>query len=499
MTVRSRLVLTIIGISLLMAAPAIYAASKLTQLTNLAQEQVTRHAAARVALGTLNTAMAELERYARGYIIDGTEEQRVKLDSSIVVARERLGELETLGYGAAVKNARAQLMTIAESIQNVENFMSSGRKEEATTYFRLVRPLLANEATELTLIGQAIEQQSNDDVNRGLEISTKTNTTTVFALLISAAAVVIIGYWTTYALTTPVRRLRRAMADVAAGQYVVPEDLPYRRQDEIGDLARSFSWMTEHLARLDKMKAEFISIATHELKTPINVIGGYAELVEEGLYGPVSLDQRNALDAIREQTQVLTRLVNQLLDISRLEAGGLHLQMGVVQVETLLESLQRSFTILAQQKNITLRFAVDHTVPQTIQGDSDRLRDQVLGNLLSNALKFTAESGRVMVRAWGTDRALELEVTDSGVGIPKDKVAFIFDKFFQIGEQARSKGAGLGLAIAREVVEAHGGRIWVESEQNVGTTFRITLPVNQPKPRRAAEEPVEAGVADANG
>jgi signal transduction histidine kinase len=289
------------------------------------------------------------------------------------------------------------------------------------------------------------------------------------------------------------------MADVAAGQFVVPDDLPYRRQDEIGDLARSFSWMTEHLARLDKMKAEFISIATHELKTPINVIGGYAELVEEGLYGPVSIDQRNALDAIREQTQVLTRLVNQLLDISRLEAGGLHLQMGIVQVETLLDSLRRSFTILSQQKSLNLRFDVADSVPETIQGDADRLRDQVLGNLLSNSLKFTGENGRVLVRAWGTERALELEVTDSGVGIPKDKVAFIFDKFFQIGEHARSKGAGLGLAIAREVVEAHGGRIWVESEQNVGTTFRISLPVHQPKLRRAAEEPVEAGVGDANG
>jgi nitrogen fixation/metabolism regulation signal transduction histidine kinase len=254
MTVRSRLVLTIIGVSLLMAAPAIYAVSKLNALTALAREQQTTHAQARVALGKLNTAMAELERYARGYIIDGTEDQRVKLDSSIVVAREKMEELEVLGYGEAVKNARAQLMTIAESIQNVENFMTSGRKEEATTYFRLVRPLLENEATELSLIAQAIEQQSRQAVNSGLEISTKTNTTTVFALLISAAAVVIIGYWTTYALTTPVRRLRRAMADVAAGQYVVPEDR-LTVADEIGDLARSFSWMTEHRpARQDESR-----------------------------------------------------------------------------------------------------------------------------------------------------------------------------------------------------------------------------------------------------
>ena len=499
MTVRSRLVLTILGISVLMSFPAIYAVNRLSRLSVLTQRQVNRHAAARVALGKFNTSMAELERYARGYIINGTEDQQAKMLESLDMARGQLDELRGKTPRGTVRYADAQLVAIAQAIENVKTFMNTGRRDEATTYFTRVRPLLDNEQLELAQIARAIEHRSEVDRTEALEIAATTNTTTVIALLICGVAVLIIGYWTTYALTTPVRRLRRAMADVAAGQFVVPDDLPYRRQDEIGDLARSFSWMTEHLARLDKMKAEFISIATHELKTPINVIGGYAELVEEGLYGPVSIDQRNALDAIREQTQVLTRLVNQLLDISRLEAGGLHLHMGQVEVEGLLDSLQRSFTILAQQKNIKLRFGIEDSLPHSIQGDSDRLRDQVLGNLLSNALKFTGEGGRIGVRAWGTDRALELEVSDSGVGIPKDKVAFIFDKFFQIGEHARSKGAGLGLAIAREVVEAHGGRIWVESEQDVGTTFRITLPVNQPKLRRAAEEPVEAGVADGGG
>jgi signal transduction histidine kinase len=491
-----------IVISALMALPAIYAVLQLRQLSFLTQRQVQRHAQARVALGKLNTAMAELERFARGYIIDGTDQQRAELERTLQSAQDQLAQLRNFNYRPkppALVSAEEQLTSIAQSIRNVEYFMQNGRREEATAYFTKVRPLLDNEQMQLQQIGRAIENRSNADRAKAFEIAGTTNKTTIVGLMFCGALVLIIGYWTTYALTTPVRRLRRAMADVAAGQFVVPDDLPYRRQDEIGDLARSFSWMTEHLARLDKMKAEFISIATHELKTPINVIGGYAELVEEGLYGPVSIDQRNALDAIREQTQVLTRLVNQLLDISRLEAGGLHLHMGIVQVEGLLDSLQRSFTILAQQKAITLRFDIEDSVPPAIQGDSDRLRDQVLGNLLSNALKFTGENGRVGVRAWGTERALELEVTDSGVGIPKDKVAFIFDKFFQIGEHARSKGAGLGLAIAREVVEAHGGRIWVESEQDVGTTFRITLPVNQPKLRRVAEEPVEAGVAEGNG
>ncbi len=498
MTVRTRLVLTILGISVLMAGPAIYAANRLRVLTGLARDQVETHAEARSALGRLQTSMAELDQNCRAYIIDPVDLQWNRLVESLKAARAGLADLRSTTYGPEVRRAAAQLVAIEDAIRYVHNYVAAGRLQEASDYFEKVRPLFENEQIELDRVEKAIDERSSEDLQRGVRISTSTTTTTIAALLLCGAAVVIIGYWTTHALTTPVRRLRRAMADVAAGQFVVPEDLPYRRQDEIGDLARSFSWMTEHLSRLDKMKAEFISIATHELKTPINVIGGYAELVEEGLYGPVSLDQRQALQAIREQSTVLTRLVNQLLDISRLEAGGLHLHMGHVHVESLLEALQRSFAILAQQKSITLRFVVENSVPGVIQGDADRLRDQVLSNLLSNALKFTSEGGRVLVRAWGTEHALELEVTDSGVGIPKDKVAFIFDKFFQVGEQARSKGAGLGLAIAREVVEAHGGRIWVESEQNVGTTFRISLPMQQPQQHLPATEQLEQEVASAN-
>jgi len=269
------------------------------------------------------------------------------------------------------------------------------------------------------------------------------------------------------------------MPNVAGRDYVVPENLPYGRHDEIGDLARSFSWMTEHLAKLDKMKAEFISIATHELKTPINVISGYVELVEEGIYGPTTDKQAGALQSVREQTVVLTRLVNQLLDISRLEAGGLNLDMHEVVVRDVFENLERSFAVLAEQKRIQLDFEIDPSLPSSIEGDSDRLRDQVLGNLITNALKFTPEGGHIWIRAWAMEDELCIEVRDSGVGIPAAQLPYIFDKYYQIGQQARAKGAGLGLAIARDVVDAHGGRITVDSAEGVGTTFRITLPLQQ--------------------
>jgi signal transduction histidine kinase len=267
------------------------------------------------------------------------------------------------------------------------------------------------------------------------------------------------------------------MSAVADGRFRIPDDLPYERRDEIGSVSRSFRSMTHRLAELDRMKAEFMSIATHELKTPINVISGYAELLQEHVYGDLNDRQDDALAAVRDQARILTTLVNQLLDISRLEAGGLRVQMREVQLQDFFLRIQRSFAPLAERKGIAFDLELDEALPTAIAGDGDRLRDQVLGNIISNAVKFTPEGGRIVLRCRPIPDAVVIEVGDTGPGIPLDKLPHIFDKFYQVGEQARSKGAGLGLAIAREIVDAHGGNIAAESEPGHGTIFRIVLPL----------------------
>jgi signal transduction histidine kinase len=269
------------------------------------------------------------------------------------------------------------------------------------------------------------------------------------------------------------------MAAVSAGEFIVPGGLPYDRRDEIGDLTRSFRSMTRQLADLDRMKADFMSVATHELKTPINVISGYAELIHEGVYGEITEKQQVALTSIQEQSRMLTQLVNQLLDISRLEAGGLTLEISELDLPELFERLQRTFEVLASKQGIDLAVHLDDGSPTTIPADGDRLRDQVLGNILGNALKFTPEGGRIEVRGHTENRHFRIEVSDTGSGMPAELLPHVFDKYYQIGEQARSKGAGLGLAIAHEIVHAHGGTISVTSEEGTGTTFHIDLPANR--------------------
>lgn len=479
MTVRTRLIITIAGISVLMAGPTIYGATQLAELRSIADQQRSSHGSAFLALGRLQAALALLDRYVRSYIAIGGDAQYIGIEQSLADARQQLNDLRLSGYTNETKIAGERLDEIDRNTREITALYGSGKHAEATAAFEQTKQLFDEENAALDTIADAIEARGRADLEAAGQISGRAQVTTVFALLAALAAVFTIGYWTNRTITTPVRRLRHSMASVAAGNYILPDDLPYDRQDEIGDLARSFSWMTQHLAKLDKMKAEFMSIATHEMKTPINVVTGYTELLDEGVYGELSPEQKEALQAIRDQAHGLTRLVNQLLDVSRLEAGGLQLSMHEVVLADLMDGLERTYGMLAQKKDITLTFALGSNLPRSIQADSDRLRDQVLGNLLSNALKFTPEKGHVGVRTWGDGQMLHIEVSDTGVGIAGDQLPYVFDKYFQIGHHARSKGAGLGLAIAREIVEAHGGRITVESTEEVGTTFRIELPILQ--------------------
>ncbi len=294
------------------------------------------------------------------------------------------------------------------------------------------------------------------------------------------AALVLAGLitlWLIRSISRPVLDLESGMKAVASGKFTHQLSIEPDRQDEFGRLSSSFQTMSNRLAQLDKLKAEFISIASHELKTPINVILGYVELLEEGIYGKLNEQQREVTETIATQARNLTRLVRRLLDVSRFEAGGGTLDCRQMSLARFLDALQASFSVLAMQRGIT--FVVDRApnLPGEVRWDEDRM-NEVLGNLLSNAFKFTNRGGRVELAASAKDADIVIRLTDTGAGIPADQLPRIFQKFFQADNQSKaaSKGSGLGLAIAKEIVEAHGGSIEVSSAVGRGTTFTITMP-----------------------
>ncbi|MFQ5696586.1 MAG: sensor histidine kinase, partial [Terriglobia bacterium] len=230
---------------------------------------------------------------------------------------------------------------------------------------------------------------------------------------------------------------------------------------------------------LDQAKTEFISIASHELRTPMTSIKGSLDLLLGGFAGEVSEETRELLVIAQSGCERLIRLINDILDLSKIEAGRMQLRL---QPMSVLDSVQRSVrTIKSYAESFQVKLAIDcPSPPPEVIGDRDRV-DQVVTNLLGNAVKFSPAGSTVTVALRPVGEAVECRVIDTGPGIAADQLDRLFGKFQQLEPQAgRKGGTGLGLAIARALVEEHGGNVWVESELGRGSQFIFQLPLQPP-------------------
>ncbi|HEX9444872.1 MAG TPA: ATP-binding protein, partial [Candidatus Binatia bacterium] len=230
------------------------------------------------------------------------------------------------------------------------------------------------------------------------------------------------------------------------------------------------------LERAGELQADFSAMIVHDLRAPLANIASSAAMMEAGYFGAVSEEQKKWTGKIKNNTASLVELVNDFLDLSKLEAGRLDLAREATDIDALLENAVENHLHTAKAKKIALAYRSEERLPR-IHADPRRL-DQVLANLLSNAVKFTPEGGAIQVRALAKDGALQIRVEDTGVGIDPGEIGGLFEKYRQSasGKTSAHKGTGLGLVICKMIVEAHGGRIWVESEAGKGTAFAFTLP-----------------------
>jgi len=227
----------------------------------------------------------------------------------------------------------------------------------------------------------------------------------------------------------------------------------------------------------DRAKSEFISTVSHELRTPMTSIKGYADLLMLGMAGPLSDQQKHFIGIIRNNAERMVALVNDLLDISRIESGRVQLDLRAVHIHEVVGQVVGTLQGRAQNKNIVLQVDVSENLPP-VWGDSNRVA-QILTNLISNAIQYTPPGGRVTISAHLNGDMLEVSVTDTGIGISKEDQRKIFDRFFRADDPLvqETPGTGLGLPITASLVQMHGGQIWVESELGEGSTFTFTLPL----------------------
>jgi PAS domain S-box-containing protein len=241
---------------------------------------------------------------------------------------------------------------------------------------------------------------------------------------------------------------------------------------------RELELRNREIERANRLKSEFLASMSHELRTPLHTIIGFSELLGEEMEGPLTEKQKRFVNHIHKDSLHLLALINDILDLSKIEAGRLELRPEPFEFIGVVTESLASVRTLAAAKSLALETALD--VPMAVEADRLRVK-QILVNLLSNAVKFTPEGGRVHVGANVSDELLVVSVTDTGIGIPKEEHESIFDKFHQVGATTKGvrEGTGLGLPITRRLVEQHGGSISVESEPDRGSRFTFTIPIRR--------------------
>src|SRR5213594_1510769 len=294
------------------------------------------------------------------------------------------------------------------------------------------------------------------------------------AVLIALGAAVGVALLATAAVAQRMTRslalLSSATAEVAAGAFREP--IAIESRDEIGALARSFNSMASQLHQMEETKREFFATVSHELRSPLTTIRGAADLLRDGVPGPLTEKQERLMDIIGQSSERLLGLVNQILEMSRLRAGLVELDRKPLNLAWLVDRVVDELHPRAEEADVTLeRERVGANF--TYLGDEERLH-QLVVNLGANAIRFTPRGGRVVVRVIDASAEIELQVEDTGVGIPADALPYIFDAYRQAHRERG--GTGLGLAIVRGIVDAHGGRVTAESQEGKGSRFTVLLP-----------------------
>ncbi|MBA3066605.1 HAMP domain-containing protein [bacterium] len=284
-------------------------------------------------------------------------------------------------------------------------------------------------------------------------------------------------------ITKPIKLLISGAEEIGKGrfEYRIPEG----RNDEVGYLAKSFNVMAKKLAELDEMKRDFTSSVTHELRSPLGAIESYINLMLQQLRsGQIGgFDWDDHFVRIKRNTTRLSRFINDLLDTAKIEAGKLDVNPFLTVYEPVIKDVADLFKAKAEEQQISLTYNCPPDLPK-INIDEDRIK-QVITNLVGNALKFTPPGGTISITAKKVNFSgrdfIETALADSGCGITSDNIDLVFNKFEQVKETKNkakgAKGTGLGLMIAKSIVELHGGKIWLESEMGKGTVFYFTLPV----------------------
>ena len=445
--------------------------------------------------------LVKLQRKIAAYrqLQHDTTNQLYSVSSALVVPEERtldatLRQLNQFGYDLDRLQfvAKDEVELLAQVRDDYEKFIGV-----VTHVVVLIRGGKVTEGRELQLtqagpLADRLERVTNQLVNRAEadmvasieagEDAYRTSRWIVIGFAVgSIGLALVLGYVISWSLIEPVQRMDTRLREIAAGDF--SRHVAVMNRDELGALAANLNRMNDELGRAyqelkvaSQHKSEFLANMSHELRTPLNAIIGFSEVLSEKMFGELNEKQEEYSKDIHASGQHLLSLINDILDLSKIEAGRMELELSDFHLPTALDSALTLVRERAGRRGIALHLSVDERLGQ-IQADERKVRQVVL-NLLSNAIKFTPEGGRIEVRAAPKGGFAEVSVTDTGVGIAPEDQDAVFEEFRQVGTADKKVGGtGLGLTLCRKFVELHGGKIWVKSELGKGSTFTFTIPV----------------------
>jgi signal transduction histidine kinase len=430
----------------------------------------------------VNTATTILEMLKAGDLL--SEDSR-KYFAGLDPLYERLmfnnrdDYLEYLGRLRQTARSEREQAQIAKCRETLDDLLLvfAKFKQQKTTWDELPPDLIVainHFQAQSEVLVDAVQVAINERVANAAGIGAKAERLSwivgVFALFLG----VVVAGLIVRSINEPLRRLTQGTRAIAKGQFW--HRLPASGSDEFAELARDFNVMSERLGELDRMKKDFVSHVSHDLKAPLASIRQIMHLLLQQIPGPLNEQQQSLIQLSNNSAERLASMVGNLLDVSRMEAGAMEYRMGAHDIIPVIKGVIDEFDVQAREKEIRFRLQCDQP-PVFVECDRERIV-QVIGNLYENALKFSPNGTEIVTCVGqGDGREILISVSDSGPGIPDDHKEKIFQKFHQVksGKKVAGQGVGLGLAICKTIVEAHRGEIWVEDNPQGGSVFSFLL------------------------
>ena len=485
-TIFKRLALGYLAILLVVVALGIYTTLRLDQLN-----QITRSISSidgeTIRIATkLRTNTLSQSGFEKKYIVSRDKDfyhQFLEIEKHIETDLKRISALITTPEKkrliSEIKKLHSQYLSI---VQNLVHSTKIDKKYPQKRDQEEKKKLINGTTDKLEQVIEIAKADVERKIKRSGEIGARASRVTVTISIAAIIMGILIAFFNARTINYPILRLIKGTREIAKGKFEKHITIP--SPPDIKELANAFNLMCDRLKKIDEIKADLFSNISHDLRTPLAVIRESASLLLfDGNSTRFSKKEYKLISIIEEECERLINSVNTILDISRMDAGMTDYNMEKYNLFHLIERSVSNIRPIAESKGINLEVNIGGRLPP-VNIDGERI-GQALGNLLDNAMKFTTQGGKVTVAATlkDTDASyhflnnkkefVEVSVSDTGCGIPKENIKEIFDKF----KMLHGKGTGLGLYIARHIINAHGGDIWVKSEQGRGSTFSFTVPV----------------------